>query len=95
MTAGTLHLLRSYRRLYRHALYAVKYAVPARYTVRDELRRAYRSGSAADFDSEKIDRTVAFLQSATEQTGTAHKVLKNLIKVWYWESRGIIANRRE
>lgn len=93
MTASTLHILRSYRRLYRQALYAVKYAVPARYTVRDELRRNYRSGSAADFNREKIDGTVAFLQSATEQNGTAHKILKNLLQVWYWESRGIVINR--
>ena len=85
MTASTLHILQSYRHLYRHALQAVQYAVPPRYVVRDELRHAYRSGLAADFNREKVDKTVAFLQSATENTGMAHKILKNLIHVWWFK----------
>lgn len=93
MTASTLHILRSYRRLYRQALHAVRYAVPARYVVRDELRHAYRSGSAANFSHEKINRTVAFLKSATEKAGTAHKILKNLIHVWWWAPLGGNRNR--
>lgn len=94
MTASTLHILQSYRHLYRHALHAVQYAVPPRYVVRDELRRAFRSGLAADFNREKVDKTVAFLQSATEKTGMAHKILKNLIHVSWWKYHGPIQNRR-
>lgn len=88
MTATTPHIFQSYRRLYRHALHAVKYAVPARYVVRDELRRAYRSGSAADFNREKMDETIAFLQSATEENNCAHKILKSLIESWWWQGHG-------
>lgn len=94
MTASTLHILQSYRHLYRHALHAVQYAVPPRYVVRDELRRAYRSGLAADFNREKINKTVAFLQSATEETRMAHKILKNLVLVSWWKQHGQTQNRK-
>lgn len=87
MTASTLQILHSYRHLYRHALYAVRYAVPERYVIRDELRRAYRSGSVADFNREKIVETVAFLQSATEEAGTAHKIVRNITHMWWWQER--------
>ncbi|MCJ1468957.1 hypothetical protein MMC07_007587 [Pseudocyphellaria aurata] len=85
MTTSNFHVRDSYRRLYRHGLRAVQYSVPGRYVVRDELRQAFRSSSAKDFDREKINATVAFLKSATKETGTANKILKNLIHAWWWE----------
>lgn len=84
MTASTPEILQAYRRLFRHGLYAVQYATPSRYVVRDELRQAFRTGSTADFDAKKIENTVAFLSSAAEERGTAHKILKTFLEVRWW-----------
>ena len=92
MTASNLHILQSYRYLYRHSLHAVQYAVPPRYVVRNELRRVYRHRLAADFDREKVDKTVAFFQSAAKTNGMAHKILKNLIHVLWWKNYGPVQN---
>lgn len=85
MAVSSHDIVQSYRQIYRHALHAVRYAVPARYTVREELRQAYRTALVSSFNAQKIDNTVEFLASAAEETGTAHKVLKTLIHVWWWQ----------
>lgn len=85
MIPSSQEIVRSYRRLYRHALYAVQYAVPARHTLRILLRNAYRTGSAADFDAQKINNTVTFLEAAAKEKGIEHRILKNLLHTWFWE----------
>ncbi|KZZ98524.1 hypothetical protein AAL_03042 [Moelleriella libera RCEF 2490] len=69
-----------YRRLYRALLKAVQYASPARFTVRDQLRVAFREPGAS-LDAEATKRTLWFLQAAAKERGLEHKILKNLVKV--------------
>ena len=90
MTPSALDVVRSYRSLYRHALRAVQYSAPARYLLRDEIRHAYRNNGAADFDGQKIENTLEFLRSAAAEKGWAHRIVKNLIHVWWgggWNTR--------
>ena len=84
MIPSKQEIVRSYRQLYRQSLHAVQYAVPARYTVRILLRNAYRAGNAADFDAQKINNTLTFLNGAAKERGLEHKILKNLLHTWYW-----------
>ncbi|MCJ1458874.1 hypothetical protein MMC28_009248 [Mycoblastus sanguinarius] len=82
----TSNIVQSYRNLYRHALHAVQYSSPARYTLRSLLRNAYRTKTAADFDAEKIKNTLTFLHYAGKEKGLEHRLLKNLLHVWWWEA---------
>lgn len=66
-------------------MYAVQYAAPAKYTLKTLLANAYRTGNAADFDSQKISNTLTFLDGAAKEKGLEHKILKNLLHTWYWE----------
>lgn len=84
MIPTSQEILRSYRRLYRHAMYAVQYASPARYTLRILLENAYRTGNAADFDAQKINNTITFLEGAAREKGLEHRILKNLLHTWFW-----------
>lgn len=86
MTVGRLEIVRSYRNLYRHALRAVQYSSPARYTLKSHLRLAYRSNGAEAFCSLKIDNTLLFLKHAAEVRGLEHRLLKSLLHVWWWQS---------
>ncbi|KAF1964461.1 DUF1763-domain-containing protein [Bimuria novae-zelandiae CBS 107.79] len=81
-------VVRAYRHLYRHGLRAVQFSKPARFTLRDRIRLAFRKGSAVDFDSQRIQNTVEFLQYATVENGLEHKILKNLLFVWWSQERG-------
>lgn len=85
MSASSQEILRSYRHLYRHGLRAVQYAAPARYTLKILLENAYRTGNAADYDAQKINNTLTFLEGAAREKGLEHKILKNLLHTWYWE----------
>lgn len=85
MTPSSQEIVRSYRRLYRHAIYAVQYAAPAKYTLRILLENAYRTGNAADFDIQKINNTVTFLEGAAKERGLEHRILKNLLHTWFWD----------
>ncbi|OCL06018.1 DUF1763-domain-containing protein [Glonium stellatum] len=76
----------AYRHLYRHGLRAVQFSKPARYTLRDRLRIAFRKGNPRDFDRRKIDNTIEFLRGATRERGLEHKIVKNLILVWYHQA---------
>jgi hypothetical protein len=76
----------AYRSLYRTALHAVRYSRPARYVIRDRLRRAFRDSPATDFEPDRIANTILFLRAAATDTGLEHRVLKNLSLVWYWEA---------
>lgn len=85
MIPSSQEIVRSYRRLYRHAIYAVQYAAPAKYTLRILLENAYRTGNAADFDMQKINNTVTFLEGAAKERGLEHRILKNLLHTWSWD----------
>lgn len=85
MIPSSQEIVRSYRRLYRHAMHAIQYAVPARYTLRILLENAYRTGNTADFDIQKINNTVTFLEGAAKEKGLEHRILKNLLHTWSWE----------
>jgi len=79
-------ILLSYRRLYRHALQAVQYAAPARYTLRHRLQSIYRTGVAADYDEQRIENTIEFLRGAAQEQGLEHQIVKRLVHVWWWEA---------
>lgn len=85
MNPSSQEILKSYRQLYRHAMYAVQYAAPARYTLRILLENAYRTGNAADFDPKKIANTITFLKGAAKEKGLEHRILKNLLHTWFWD----------
>ena len=87
MTPTAKEIVQSYRRLYRHGLQAVQYSSPARYVLRDRLQRAYRDGTAEDFNAEKIEKTIEFLSDATKVSGIEHLIVKNLHHVWWWEKK--------
>lgn len=75
----------AYLHLYRWSLRAVQFSAPARYTVRDRLRKAFRSGSRADFDQQKINNTIEFLQGAAHFRGLEHTILRRLLMTWFHE----------
>ena len=79
---GPREVVTAYRNLYRHALRAVQYSKPARYTARKRLRDAFRNNAASNFDAQKIDRTLEFLDGAARVKGLEHKIIKNLLYVW-------------
>jgi hypothetical protein len=81
-------IIHAYRHLYRHSLRAVQFSKPARYTLRDRLRLAFRKGSTADFEPRRIANTLEFLHYATRENGLEHKIVKNLLFVWWIQERG-------
>lgn len=85
MSPTAKEIIQSYRQLYRHGLHAVQYSSPARYVLLDRLQRAYRLGTAEDFDAEKIEKTIEFLSDAAKVRGREHLIVKNLHHVWWWE----------
>jgi hypothetical protein len=85
----TTQLIHAYRNLFRAGLKAVQYSTPARYSIRDKLRRAFRPpeeyrSEKTVFDQEAIDNTVQFLEAAAANKGTEHKIVKNLCDVYHW-----------
>jgi len=85
-TAVSRHqILRAYRHIYQHGLRAVQYAQPARYILRDRLRRLFRDGDPANFDQQRINNTLEFLRGAALSKGLEHRIVKNLLFVWFHE----------
>ncbi|TKA22230.1 hypothetical protein B0A50_08099 [Salinomyces thailandicus] len=80
-------LFKAYRHLYTHALRAVQYSKPARFVCRDHLRAAFRDSPAQNFQPDRINRTLEFLDGAAKSKGIEHKVLKNLVFVWWEKSK--------
>jgi hypothetical protein len=85
---ANIAIVHAYRHLFRHSLRAVQFSKPARYTLRDRLRLAFRRGSAADFEPKKVENTLEFLQYATRENGLEHKIVKNLLFVWWMQEKG-------
>ncbi len=78
-TMSREEIVSSYRKLYRSALRAVQYSTPARFVVRDQLRRAFRERGAV-FDADGARRTVWFLNAAAQEKGLEHKIVKSLLR---------------
>ena len=79
----------AYRHLYQHGLRAVQYSAPARYTLRDRLRDAFRKGNPSDFSNLRVANTVELLKGATREKGIEHRIIKTLLFVWYYEKSTI------
>ncbi|KAI9842850.1 MAG: hypothetical protein M1837_006871 [Sclerophora amabilis] len=86
-TQSRIQIIHAYRHLYREALHAVQYASPARFTLRDRLRRGFRQSN--DFNQQRIDNTLEFLRGATRENGIEHRILKNILFVWYTQNRRV------
>lgn len=75
----------AYRHIYQLSLRAVHYSKPARFTILDRLRRAFREGHPNDYDPKRIRNTCQFLYCAYDNDSLEHKVLRSLLFTWYWE----------
>lgn len=84
MSLPNKEIVLAYRHLYQHLLRAVQYSKPARYVARDHIRAAFRNSPPESYDIACISRTLEFLGGAARARGLEHKVLKNLMHVW-WE----------
>jgi hypothetical protein len=84
--AARQEIVQAYRDLYRQGLRAVQYSAPARVTLRDRLRYVFRASDPAAFDRTRIANTLEFLRGAAATTGLEHKIVKNLLLVWYHEN---------
>lgn len=85
---ASTEILHAYRHLLRNSLRAIQFSKPARYTLRDRLRLAFHKGNAADFDARKVENTLEFLRYAAAENGLEHKIVKNLLFVWWDQARG-------
>ncbi|KAF2631092.1 DUF1763-domain-containing protein [Macroventuria anomochaeta] len=81
-------VVHAYRHVLRHSLRAIQFSKPARFTLRDRLRVAFRKGTSSDFDQQKITNTLEFLKYAAKQNGLEHKIVKNLLYTWWYQDRG-------
>jgi len=79
-------ILLAYRHLYKHLLRAVQYSKPARFTARDRMRDAFRKSPRETFDAASVARTVEFFDGAAKARGLEHRIVKNLMHVW-WEQK--------
>lgn len=89
MPASHAEVILAYRHLYKHLLRAVQYSKPARFVVQDRMRNAFRDAALENFDANRIGRTLQFLDGAAKSTGLEHKILKNLMFVW-WEQKKLL-----
>jgi hypothetical protein len=80
-------IVQSYRNLYRHGLRAVRYSSPARFVLRDRLRRAFRDSPISAYEQRRIDNTVLFFKAAAQDRGLEHRLLKSLCHVWFLEAQ--------
>ena len=87
MTVDKYKIVLAYRQLYRSGLHAVRYSTPERYTLKRSLDEAFRNGTHADFDAQRIGNTILFLQHAAKEKGMEHRILKNLLIVRWWEAQ--------
>lgn len=91
MPTPDLTLPQAYRNLYRAALRATLYSSPARFTIRNRLRLAFRKPPSTTnqnqppqnpLDQTRIVRTLLFLHSAAESPNLERRVVRNLVRVW-------------
>ena len=79
-------IILAYRHLYKHILRAVQYSKPARFIARDRIRTAFQLLPAEAYNGTQVSRTLDFLDAAAKTKGLEHKVVKNLMHVW-WEQQ--------
>ena len=53
------------------------------------MRDAFRKSPLESFDAQRIERTMEFLNGAASHKGLEHKVVKNLMFVW-WERQKLL-----
>jgi hypothetical protein len=89
-------LIHAYRHLYRSALHATLHSLPARYTIRNHIRAAFRNPKPSNqpFDPARIARTLLFLRAAAESPGLERKVFANLVRVWGERERLVVLRAR-
>lgn len=87
-TPSRSELLLAYRHIYKHLLRAVQYSKPARFVVQERVRNAFRNSTPGDYDAIRIAQTLEFLDHAAKIRGLEHRILKNLMHVW-WEQRKV------
>lgn len=85
-------IILSYRHLYRTALKAVHYSKPARYTIRDRLRWAFRNTHRTYFCQNRTRNTLDFLRNARFGSTLEKRVFTSLLHAWYWDE-AIYPNR--
>ncbi|KAL7272887.1 hypothetical protein RUND412_004289 [Rhizina undulata] len=78
-------ILASYRCVYKAGLAAIQFSTPARYAVRDKIRKAFRSSPPSAYSQLRIDNTVEFLRIAARRRGIEHQIIRNLCLVHYWQ----------
>jgi hypothetical protein len=95
-TQPTTTLTHAYRHLYRSALHATLHSSPARYTIRNHIRAAFRNPKqpTQPFDPTRIARTLLFLRAAAESPGLERKVFANLVRVWGERERLVVLRTR-
>jgi hypothetical protein len=81
-------ILHTYRALLRASLRAIHFSRPARHTLVSRLRLAFTKNPASAYNPQKVANTLEFLEYARTQTGLEHKILKNLLLVWWNQDRG-------
>ena len=82
-------ILTAYRHLFKRSLRAVQYSKPARFVVRDRMRKAFRDSPVDAFDAQRVAKTLEFLSGAAKTKGLEHKIVKNLMHVW-WEREKLV-----
>lgn len=88
----TTKVIHAYRHLFRAGLKAVCYSYPARTSLRDLLRRAFRDKNAR-LDERAVKRTIWFLTAAARELGIEHKIVKNILMVQYWKRKVATLNQ--
>jgi hypothetical protein len=85
---SSVEVTHSYRALLRAGLRAIHFSKPARYTLVSRLRMAFTKNPRSAYDQQKVARTLEFLEYARKETGLEHKIVKNLLLVWYNQDKG-------
>ena len=87
MTGSKVEIVQAYRQLYRQALHAIQYSSPARYVLQRQISIAFRNGTVEDFKPQKVVNTIRFLENATKERGLEHHILKNLMRIRWWDTQ--------
>ena len=91
----TTSITHAYRHLYRSALAATLHSSPARYTIRNHIRAAFRNPRPKQpFDPERVARTLLFLRAAAESPGLERKVFGNLVRVYGEREKSLVWQKR-
>ena len=96
-TQPNTSITHAYRHLYRASLHATLHSSPARYTIRNHIRAAFRNPRPQQqqaFDPARIARTLLFLRAAAESPGLERKVFANLVRVWGERDRSLVLQKR-